>query len=138
MIRLSVSSLAGVLFLMMAPLAAQGQPAQLPEGDGKQLVQGLCTACHETNQITRSSGYTREDWRELIQTMIDLSGTPAGDDDIDLSGHAFSLEDPAEAYAGARRGIDHVSGMEGSHARPTVPRSGAGTGWVNLVGRAMG
>ena len=79
MIRLSVSLLAGVLFLMMAPLAVQGQPAQLPEGDGKQLVQGLCTACHETNQITRSSGYTREDWRELIQTMIDLSGSPAGD-----------------------------------------------------------
>ena len=79
MIRLSVSSLAGVFFLMMAPLAVAGQPAQLPEGDGKQLVQGLCTACHETDQITRSSGYTREDWRELIQTMIDLSGSPAGD-----------------------------------------------------------
>ncbi|HSF32284.1 MAG TPA: cytochrome C [Candidatus Tectomicrobia bacterium] len=62
---------------MMTPLAAQGQPAQLPEGDGKELVQGLCTTCHETNQITRSSGYTREGWRELIQTMIDLSASPA-------------------------------------------------------------
>jgi virginiamycin B lyase len=79
MSRWSVSSLAGALFLMMAPLAAQGQPAQLPEGDGKQLVQGLCTACHDTNQITRSSGYTREGWRELIQTMIDLSGSPTGE-----------------------------------------------------------
>jgi virginiamycin B lyase len=64
---------------MVVPLAAQGQPAQLPEGDGKQIVQGVCTACHETNQITRSSGYTRQGWRELIQTMIDLSGSPAGE-----------------------------------------------------------
>jgi virginiamycin B lyase len=66
---------------MMAPLVAQAQrqPAELPEGDGKQLVQSLCTACHETNQITRSSGYSREGWQELIQTMIDLSGSPNGD-----------------------------------------------------------
>ncbi|HET8563640.1 MAG TPA: hypothetical protein VFM35_07200, partial [Candidatus Binatia bacterium] len=79
MTRLSVMSLAGASFLMIAPLAAQGQPTQLPEGDGKQLVQGMCTACHETDQITRSSVYTREGWRELIQTMINLSGTPAGE-----------------------------------------------------------
>jgi virginiamycin B lyase len=64
---------------MIAPFAAQAQPAQLPEGDGKQLVQGLCSACHETNLITRSSGYSREGWRELIQSMVNVSGTPAGE-----------------------------------------------------------
>ncbi len=51
MTRLLVTPLAGAFLFMIAPLAAQGQPAQLPEGDGKQLVQTLCTACHETNQI---------------------------------------------------------------------------------------
>ena len=60
MIRVSATSLAGVVFFMMASLAAQGQPVQLPEGEGKQLVQGVCTACHDTNEIMRSSGYTRE------------------------------------------------------------------------------
>jgi virginiamycin B lyase len=79
MAKLSVTSLAGVFCLMFGAVTAQGQPAQLPEGDGKQLVQGVCTACHQTNQITRSSGYTREDWRELIQTMINVSGSPAGE-----------------------------------------------------------
>jgi len=79
MSRLSITSLAGLFFFMVVPLTAQGQPAQLPEGDGKQIVQGVCTACHETNQITRSSGYNRDGWRELIQTMIDLSGSPAGE-----------------------------------------------------------
>jgi virginiamycin B lyase len=79
MIRQSALSLAAVWFLMMAPLAAPGQPAEFPDGDGKPLVQSLCTACHELNQIARSSGYTREGWRELIQTMIDLSTNPAGE-----------------------------------------------------------
>jgi virginiamycin B lyase len=79
MAKLSIASLALACFIVNAPVAAQQQPAQLPEGDGKALVQGTCTACHEINQITRSSGYSREGWRELIQTMINLSGTPAGD-----------------------------------------------------------
>ena len=52
---------------------------QLPDGEGKPLVQGMCTTCHDLNQITRSSGYTREGWHELIGTMINIAGTPAGD-----------------------------------------------------------
>lgn len=76
--RLSIT--VGAFFFMTSSLAAQGQPAaQLPEGDGKQLVQSVCIACHETNQITRSSGYSREGWQELIDTMMNLSGNPAGE-----------------------------------------------------------
>ena len=77
MAKLSSASLVAVLFLLIGVVIAQAQPAQLPEGDGKQLVQGMCTTCHEINQITRSSGYSREGWRELIGTMMNLSGTPA-------------------------------------------------------------
>ena len=70
----------GVYLVTMAPVAHGAQPAvQLPDGEGKPLVQGICTACHELNQITRSSGYNREGWKELIGTMINLSGTPAED-----------------------------------------------------------
>ena len=79
MAKLSIASFAVAGFIVIAPVAAQQPPAQLPEGDGKALVQGTCTACHEINQITRSSGYSREGWRELTQTMINLSGTPAGE-----------------------------------------------------------
>ena len=62
----------------VVPLAAQaqGQAPALPEGAGQQLVNGLCTTCHQTNMITQSMGYTREGWKELIGTMIDLSRTP--------------------------------------------------------------
>lgn len=68
----------GAYFSFVASAAYAAQPAvQLPDGEGKAMVQGMCTMCHELNQITRSSGCSREGWRELIGTMINLSGTPA-------------------------------------------------------------
>ena len=76
LVKLSIASFAVASFMVIAPVAAQQPPVQLPEGDGKALVQGTCTACHEINQITRSSGYSREGWQELTQTMINLSGNP--------------------------------------------------------------
>jgi virginiamycin B lyase len=75
--RLSVAVLASA-FARFIPFVAhdQGRASELPEGAGKELVEGACTACHQTDQITRSSGYTREGWDELTGTMIDLSGSP--------------------------------------------------------------
>ena len=73
--RILTGLLAGAFLFMIGPITAQGQ--QLPEGEGKQLVQNLCTSCHESNLITRSSGYSREDWQELIQSMVNLSGNAA-------------------------------------------------------------
>ena len=70
----SLTSLAGSFLLASFPLAAQAQ--DLPEGAGKELVEAVCTGCHQTSQITRSSGYTRDGWQELTSTMIDLSGEP--------------------------------------------------------------
>jgi virginiamycin B lyase len=72
----------GVLFFMVVLAMGQGADAQprqlapLPAGEGKELVEAVCAACHPTDQITRSSGYTPEGWRELILTMIDLSANP--------------------------------------------------------------
>jgi len=74
----STATLAGVL-LALFPLGAEaqyGRPVALLDGEGKQLVEGVCTTCHQTNQIARSSGYTREGWAALTATMIDLSKTP--------------------------------------------------------------
>jgi virginiamycin B lyase len=72
----STRILAAGLLCLAAPVAAHGQSAGLPEGPGQELVQGVCTGCHEVSQIQNSSGYTRDGWRELIRTMIDLSGSP--------------------------------------------------------------
>jgi virginiamycin B lyase len=70
-------SMAAAVFALV-PFAARAQsPASaLPEGAGKELVSGMCVACHQSNMITQSSGYTHDGWKELIGTMIDLSSVP--------------------------------------------------------------
>ena len=55
-----------------APQGGQ-QAAALPDGAGKQLVQQACTNCHGVNQITNSTGYTKERWQGLFGTMVKLS-----------------------------------------------------------------
>jgi len=68
-----IFTLAAAITLIPLAAQAQGQAGALPEGQGKDLVAGICTGCHQTDQITRSSGYSGEHWKELIGTMIDLS-----------------------------------------------------------------
>ncbi|MGH9175448.1 MAG: virginiamycin B lyase family protein, partial [Vicinamibacterales bacterium] len=76
MLRLSIAALAGAFLGVSVAAQAQSRAPALPDGAGKELVEAVCTACHQTDQITRSSGYTREGWQELTGTMIDLSGDP--------------------------------------------------------------
>jgi virginiamycin B lyase len=76
--KLSTALLVTTAMFALAPMAAQaqGQRPPLPDGNGKALVENLCTLCHQTNMITASLGYTKADWKELIGTMIDLSPSP--------------------------------------------------------------
>ena len=77
MSRLSTTCVVWAFFCCAAaPAAAQTRHAALPDGPGKETVEAVCTACHQINQITNSSGYTRAEWEELFGNMIDLSGTP--------------------------------------------------------------
>jgi cytochrome c5 len=47
------------------------QSDELPEGDGKKILQASCTACHELTEVTKFKGYyTRDDWRDIVKTMI--------------------------------------------------------------------
>jgi len=48
------------------------QAAVLPDGPGKEMVQGLCSSCHGVNMITGSTGYTLERWQDLTSTMVEL------------------------------------------------------------------
>ena len=76
MIRLASAHLVVAVVLGLAPAAlaqSGGGANRFPDGPGKELVEGACIGCHQANMITRSSGYTREGWQELIGTMIDLS-----------------------------------------------------------------
>lgn len=66
--------LAGGIVCFTVPSIVQA--SELPDAPGKDLVEAFCTGCHQTNQISRSSGYDRDGWHELAATMIDLGGSP--------------------------------------------------------------
>jgi len=67
--------------MLSAPALAQSPSANsertgLPDGPGKDFVQGICSGCHQVREIERSLGYTREGWDELTSTMVDLKVDP--------------------------------------------------------------
>ena len=135
--RLLVSSLA------FAALVAQ-PAAALPEGEGRELVESVCTGCHQTNQITRSSGYTQEGWRELTSTMIDLSGAPEVRDQI--TGYLATHFPPGGNRAATLVPGDHeISFREwqvptlGQRSRDPIQADDGSIWWAgqwgNLIGR---
>jgi hypothetical protein len=66
---------AAALVAWALPGAAQPpgfQPPELPEGQGKALVESVCVACHQTNLITGSAGYDAQGWSTLTAKMIAL------------------------------------------------------------------
>ena len=71
----SVVMVAASLWLVIpTPTHGQrrGQPLQLPEGAGQEMVQSACTECHRLNLITNSVGYTRDSWEGLFSSMVAL------------------------------------------------------------------
>ena len=54
----------------------QRQAEELPEGEGKRILQASCTACHDLTEITKFKGYyTREDWRDVVRTMVEYGAS---------------------------------------------------------------
>src|ERR1700694_4073124 len=69
-----------VFVFSTAPARTQGrgQPIQLPEGPGKEIVQTTCNGCHALNLIVNSGGYTRQGWQDLFGTMVTLPDNQRG------------------------------------------------------------
>jgi virginiamycin B lyase len=60
------------------PAAAQRSPAGFPDGEGKALVESVCTTCHGANQVIGSAGYdTSREWQVVFGTMIELPDAQA-------------------------------------------------------------
>jgi virginiamycin B lyase len=53
--------------LIVAALAASGQA--LPEGEGKDLVEAVCTACHEASNFT-TKRMTKPQWQAKVLEML--------------------------------------------------------------------
>ena len=63
-------------FLEPAHAQRRGEPVQLPEGAGQELVQATCTRCHGLNTIS-NSGFTADGWEALNATMVELPSAEA-------------------------------------------------------------
>ena len=84
MSRLTLAPMVASVMAALVPLTVvlQSQASGLPDGAARPLVETACTACHGSNQIVRSSGYTVEGWQELTANMVDLSASPADAESI--------------------------------------------------------
>ena len=71
-------------FSMTAVLAAAafafGQEVQLPDGEGKKILETKCTVCHDLSQVT-SMHLSKDDWGEIIKVMV-ASGADLQDAEI--------------------------------------------------------
>ncbi|MEE8248983.1 MAG: cytochrome C [Gammaproteobacteria bacterium] len=75
---LMISMAAALIYVAGLPATGQAQPGrppvQLPDGEAKAMVEGVCVVCHRLDFITNSVGYTHEGWQELLDSMIILRG----------------------------------------------------------------
>ena len=61
---------AAALAAMVAPALAQN----LPDGNGKDVVERICSGCHDLSPIT-DAGFSRQDWETVVKSMIDMGAT---------------------------------------------------------------
>src|SRR4051812_22527483 len=52
--------------------ARRQSTAALPEGPGREIVQGTCARCHGLNMISGSWGNTQGGWKQLFSSMVTL------------------------------------------------------------------
>jgi hypothetical protein len=44
----------------------------LPDGEGKKILQEKCTSCHALTEVTKFRGYyNRAQWRDVVITMVE-------------------------------------------------------------------
>jgi virginiamycin B lyase len=75
----------GRILAALAAAALSAAPAafaerQLPEGEGKPVLQQACFGCHEPSRIF-ASGYSRQDWQNVVRMMLNV-GAPVPSDKV--------------------------------------------------------
>lgn len=136
----------GSMSLILVGLVGQAQAQQrggaLPPGEGRELVDAVCTQCHGVGQITRSAGYDERGWRDLSLTMVNLADEDLRTVSRYLAGH---FPTTGERRPVLLSGSEHVQITEwivptlGQRSRDAVEAPDGAiwwTGmWASLVGR---
>ena len=59
---------------LATPAATQSSTPNedLPDGEGKKILESRCTSCHELSEVTKFRGYyNRAQWRDIVVTMVE-------------------------------------------------------------------
>jgi cytochrome c5 len=105
--RASLSIAAAALAVVASGLFAQSpseSKAELPDGEGKAVVQRMCVSCHEVSSFTHVKR-TYDGWSEVVDNMVSL-GAQGSDDDIymviDYLYKHFGVPEPGEGKDSAK------------------------------------
>jgi len=85
-----------LLTLAVAPASARAQ-GQLPEGEGKAVVQKLCSTCHPAERGA-SVRLTREGWQDVMTRMVGL-GLKGTDEELTAALEYLATHFKGEAAA---------------------------------------
>ncbi|HWK53749.1 MAG TPA: hypothetical protein VNR18_05220 [Hyphomicrobiales bacterium] len=140
---LSRSLLPSLAFAACGELPAQPiQPGELPEGEGKSLVQTVCFSCHTAVNITTSAGYEAAAWKDVFGSMVTLPQAQADTIAQYLAGHYPPRPDRAPTLVSGPLQIDiqeWTVPTRGQRSRDPVEAQDGSiwwTGmWASLVGR---
>ena len=56
----------------------------LPDGEGKKILEKSCTTCHDLTEVTKLRGfYSRAQWRDVVVTMKEY-GAAIDDKQVDV------------------------------------------------------
>lgn len=60
------------LFTARASSQSATPSEELPDGEGKKILESRCTSCHELTEVTKFRGYyNRAQWRDIVVTMVE-------------------------------------------------------------------
>jgi virginiamycin B lyase len=127
------------------PVPAQrggGAQVALPDGQGKEMVQTLCSGCHSLNNITQGWGYDKAGWNDLISSMVKLPADTQDQVSTYLGEHFSSKTRPPTVLVPGMFKVDFKEWIAPSlGSRPHDPLAASDgsiwwTGmWANVLGR---
>src|ERR1700692_1556114 len=72
--KIAVATIAMSAAAAMAAVVAPAVAQNLPNGNGREVVEMICSGCHDLSPIT-DAGFSREDWETVVKNMIDMGAT---------------------------------------------------------------
>ncbi len=84
--------------IMVAAAAfASARAVQLPEGDGKKILEAKCASCHDLDLVTKNR-LSRDDWKNMIDVMVASGAEVTADENtvlLDYLVKNFGPDSPA-------------------------------------------